>query len=380
MYCLFNGEYGEHDLSYVGGLEKTLEIQKEAYERLKGVVVGDFTILSVEYDWGKRSKRAEIECNYCHEKKYLYNVTDWIRGKGRSTKCECRKIAEKQKRKEQTEIEKREKAEKKTLIQNDILSWIGKEINGWKIIKYDYDYTVECVECGKRTHIKISEVKSGNIEKVCNHIIPNNYFDEKWIGQRNGHLTALVHLGKYFEAECDCGNKIKVRGAELFRYKNATTCKDLNCPYYQQVQAHMDSSRRRKDGFDYENKIVEEFKSQGYNVEHTREIADFGVDFIINILLTNTAKERIAVQVKKNKSPTGVSAIQEVYAGGRYYDCNRFAVISDAVGIEDTKDPACKGMVASGNPRTIAMLCEYGKYGDKSFDGDISGKCKCRGP
>ena len=43
----------------------------------------------------------------------------------------------------------------------------------------------------------------------------------------------------------------------------------------------------------------------------------------------------------------------------------RFAVISDAVGIEDTKDPACKGMVASGNPRTIAMLCEYGKYGDE---------------
>ena len=43
----------------------------------------------------------------------------------------------------------------------------------------------------------------------------------------------------------------------------------------------------------------------------------------------------------------------------------RFAVLTDAVGIDDTKDPACKGMVASGNPRTIAMLCEYGKYGDE---------------
>ena len=43
----------------------------------------------------------------------------------------------------------------------------------------------------------------------------------------------------------------------------------------------------------------------------------------------------------------------------------RFAVLTDAAGIDDTKDPACKGMVASGNPRTIAMLCEYGKYGDE---------------
>lgn len=43
----------------------------------------------------------------------------------------------------------------------------------------------------------------------------------------------------------------------------------------------------------------------------------------------------------------------------------RFALLTDAEGIDDTKDPACKGMVASGNPRTIAMLCEYGKYGDE---------------
>ena len=43
----------------------------------------------------------------------------------------------------------------------------------------------------------------------------------------------------------------------------------------------------------------------------------------------------------------------------------RFAVLSDAEGIDDAADPACKGMVAAGNPRTIAMLCEYGKYGDE---------------
>ena len=41
----------------------------------------------------------------------------------------------------------------------------------------------------------------------------------------------------------------------------------------------------------------------------------------------------------------------------------RFAVLSDATGIDDMKDPACKGMAAAGNPRTLAMLCEYGRFG-----------------
>ena len=42
---------------------------------------------------------------------------------------------------------------------------------------------------------------------------------------------------------------------------------------------------------------------------------------------------------------------------------DRFAVITDAPGIEDMADPSCRGMGKAGNPRTIAMLCEYGRYG-----------------
>ena len=41
----------------------------------------------------------------------------------------------------------------------------------------------------------------------------------------------------------------------------------------------------------------------------------------------------------------------------------RYAVLTDAKGIEDMSDPACKGMAAAGNPRTTAMLCEYGRFG-----------------
>ena len=42
---------------------------------------------------------------------------------------------------------------------------------------------------------------------------------------------------------------------------------------------------------------------------------------------------------------------------------DRFAVITDAKGVEDMSDPACKGMALAGNPKTIAMLCEYGRFG-----------------
>lgn len=41
----------------------------------------------------------------------------------------------------------------------------------------------------------------------------------------------------------------------------------------------------------------------------------------------------------------------------------KYAVITDATGIENTKDPSCQGMAVAGNPRTTAMLCEYGKFG-----------------
>ena len=88
---LFNGEYLDKDMSYVGGFEKIRENQINQYRKYTDTIVGDFKILQVEYDWGKRSKRAYVECTKCGEKSYLYNISDWIRGKGRSNVCHCTK-------------------------------------------------------------------------------------------------------------------------------------------------------------------------------------------------------------------------------------------------------------------------------------------------
>ena len=46
---------------------------------------------------------------------------------------------------------------------------------------------------------------------------------------------------------------------------------------------------------------------------------------------------------------------------------DRFAVLTNAIGIEDTNDPACKGLASVGNPRTIALLCEYGKFSEEDM-------------
>lgn len=317
MFCLYNGEYGEHDLSNVGGLEKIVERQKMSYENYKGMIVGDYTILSMEYDWGKRSQRAEIECNFCHKKTFLYNVSNWRRGKGRSTRCECHKIRD--------NIDKLLAPDKPKMISNSDPFWIGKEVEGWRVIQYIGEgyFLVECVDCGKRKKLSSGQIRRNEV-KPCNHIISNNYSDEKWIGKRNGHLTAVAYIGKYFEAVCDCGRKVTVRGTDLFKNKTAITCKDLECPYYQESQLHIQGAKRRKEGLDYEHAVIKLFRRHGYVVENTPDQGDFGVDFITLL----TKGERLAVQCKMGKSPTTVKAIQEVYAGGRYYDCTKFAVVS----------------------------------------------------
>lgn len=317
MYCLYNGEYGEHDIPNFGGLEKIVDRQKESYKAYQGMIVGDYTILSVEYDWGKRSQRAEIECNFCHKKQYLYHLSDWRRGKGRSTKCECHKIRD--------NIDKLLEPEKTRRAVNNNLEWIGKESNGWKIISYsaDYEFLIECIQCGKTKHIKPYMFKNGSLEK-CKHITVNDYSDEKWIGQKNGNLTALFHDGTYFTCKCDCGNIVKVRGTDLFRKRSATSCKNIECPYYKESNKSIVGAVRRKEGLLYEHSAQDLFEKNGYVVERTPDSQDYGVDYIVHL----NNGEKLAIQCKKSKAPASVRAIQEVYTGGHFYDCCLFAVIS----------------------------------------------------
>jgi len=67
--------------------------------------------------------------------------------------------------------------------------------------------------------------------------------------------------------------------------------------------------------------------------------------------------ERAELEITRGDIPQAVNPDEDASR-----PVQRFAVLTDAKGIEDMSDPACKGMAGCGNPRTIAMLCEYGRF------------------
>lgn len=143
----------------------------------------------------------------------------------------------------------------------------------------------------------------------------------KRIGQRAGYLTAVEVVGKKIRFRCDCGNEVVRRASDVFRERGLKSCGKGDCPYHR--KALCSGSDYRKRGFAFETGCAEFMREQGWSVELTNGSWDFGVDFLVNI-----DDERVAFQCKQLGPAAGVAAVQEVYAGGRYYDCRRFVVMS----------------------------------------------------
>ena len=324
MYCLWNGEYGEHEV-FTQSVDGNLKTMEEAYKKNVGVVVGDFTCLKVEYDWGRRDQRWTIQCNRCGKISYQYHTSDWRRGKGRSVVCQCRK-----EEKEREKIEKKEKsAMERKKISEIKKEHIGKIYGEWEVtdvISGKY-CKIKCTVCGltKGTSKKIplEDLINGNIEP-CNHKKPNDYSGEEWIGKRNGHLVTIGRDGGLFIVKCDCGQTTTARGVDLFTRKAKKSCGLVGCNF--STDFHKESIARRKAGEAYEKECLDMLISKGYDANATKFSGDYGVDIII----TNSDGSLTAVQCKHQNDPVGVGAIQEVYAGGRFYDCTKFSVISTA--------------------------------------------------
>ena len=98
MLCLFNGKYEEHSEKELltPSMKTNLKVMEENYARWRGIVLGDFTCLKVEYDWGRRDQRWTVRCNLCGEVSYKYHTKDFRRGRGASQYCHCRKESERQ--------------------------------------------------------------------------------------------------------------------------------------------------------------------------------------------------------------------------------------------------------------------------------------------
>lgn len=68
--------------------------------------------------------------------------------------------------------------------------------------------------------------------------------------------------------------------------------------------------------------------------------------------------ERVELEITRGNIPLPTNPDEDASS-----PIMKFAILTDSAGVENMDDPSCRGMANLGNPRTIAMLCEYGKYG-----------------
>lgn len=99
------------------------------------------------------------------------------------------------------------------------------------------------------------------------------------------------------------------------------------------------------DGIAFEQFLGALFQRLGYLTDTTRTSGDYGVD-----VLLRKGKQRIAVQAKHYSTPVGLSAVQEVHAGIKFYGAD-------------------EGWVVTNNTFTRAARELAGKTGVRLIDG-----------
>lgn len=275
-----------------------------ARQKYVGQQFGDFELVSVGYNYGQPTNT--VKCVLCGSEKNVTDLTSFRRGRGEGRLCKCRY----QKKQEQP---KRKSPEE----------YIGETHCGFRVVEYQPNkgFRVECTECGKQKWASRPAVLDGRLS--CNHRVPQDYSDPKWVGYRLGNLIGVGQEGEYYRFRCDCGTEILRRPTDVLRLKGASgkTCGHKDCPHHRKALLAGNDKRTRGHAFEHEcARVMEE---QGYPVEMTPDSGDFGVDFFAEV-----DGERVAFQCKQIKVEANVSAVQEVYAGGRYYDCCKFVVVA----------------------------------------------------
>lgn len=78
-------------------------------------------------------------------------------------------------------------------------------------------------------------------------------------------------------------------------------------------------------GIEFEKKVANELSLLGWSVTLTKATGDFGVDIV-----AGKNELSVAIQVKSGITKTGVSAVQQAFAGAKHYGVDYAAVISNA--------------------------------------------------
>lgn len=329
IYCLFNVEYGMHSTQEMSITKKQVQTalltQHNAYKNYIGKTYGSFVCEAIEYDWGLHEQIWTVRCLFCGEVTQKHNGYQWSRGKLNSRKCHC----EKKRREQEKQIKQQKRTEERITKEQErqlrIDEQVGKTYGKFKIIEYaGYDSCkVVCTECGaeRRTGVTITKLQNGEYPScMCGKA---DYGNKRWIGTRVGHLTVMSHEGHNFICKCDCGRE-RVCTDSYFAQKRYRDCGSRECDYIEESRANAIAARNR--GYAYEQIVCALLKSNGYKAKH---VGGKGRDFGVDIIATDPEGIKIAVQCKSNMaSTTTLDAVQQVYAGGRYYGLEHFAVVS----------------------------------------------------
>lgn len=107
------------------------------------------------------------------------------------------------------------------------------------------------------------------------------------------------------------------------------------------VDCQINNKQRRRqvlNGYQFEQTCAKILQSKGYfDIEVTKSSGDQGVDIIASKGLV-----KYAVQCKYYSSPVGNKAVQEVYAGAKYYDCSNCIVMTNSTFTKSAKELAAK--------------------------------------
>jgi hypothetical protein len=303
MVVLYNGEKREYNITENCNWEQILECI-ERNNSLIGKQYGDYAVISTDYDWFTMQQKNVVRCVRCGHEKSVANLANFIRGRAEGGRCECGK------KKNLPKEPKKQPQE-----------YIGEEHHGFRIVNYEHGkgYRVECLNCGKQKWESKNHILNGTV--TCNHKIVTDYSNPKYIGMKVGYLTAIERIGRKYRFRCDCGTEVIQCPGDVFKQHSVVSCGRRECEYRR--KSLYVGSETRKNGIAFEFQCADELEQQGFLVEMTPSTGDYGVDFFAMI-----GGERVAFQCKKTKTASVIHAVQEVYAGGRYYDCSKFVVVS----------------------------------------------------
>ena len=149
-----------------------------------------------------------------------------------------------------------------------------------------------------------SEFSHTNMQTIFNHVSNSAH---NWVAF-NSNIEKLVSSAKesYLETAKKEWNK-------YFRIKNIL---------YLAETIDFD----KMNGWEFELFLKDLYERKGYVVELKSTSSDFGID-----LLATKSGEKLGIQAKRYNSTVGVSAIQEVVAGAKYYNASKSVVITNSM-------------------------------------------------